>query len=226
MADHLAGKVHHGRTALVAGASGLVGTALLAALLADPRYTAVLSIGRRTLDLAHPKLKQQVVDFRAISELAPVDDAFIALGTTIKVAGSQSAMRALDVDAVVAVAQAAKAAGAKRLGVVSSMGANAKSPVFYTRIKGEMEAAVQSLNFVQTVIAQPGQLSGPREALGQPHRASERAALAVMHWLKPLIPANYRPIPSTRVASALIAAMALDSPGIYRLLSGDMQRTN
>lgn len=222
----MSGTTRDGRTALIAGASGLVGTEILTKLLADARYNAVLSIGRRTLDLSHPKLKQLVVDFLAIPELPAVDDVFIALGTTLKVAGSQAAMRALDVDAVVAVASAAKASGAKRLGVVSSMGANAKSPVFYTRIKGEMEAALQNLHFTQTVIAQPGQLSGPRQALGQPDRAAERAALAVMHWLRPLIPANYRPIPSTHVASALIAAMALNTPGVYRLLSGDMQRTN
>lgn len=212
------------RTALIAGASGLVGSALIAALLADPRYGAVLSIGRRSLSIEHPKLKQLIVDFKAISSLPPVDDVFIALGTTLKVAGSQAAMRAVDVDAVVAAASAGKTAGAQRLGVVSSMGANAKSRMFYTRIKGEMEDALVHLNFVQTVIAQPGQLSGPRETLGQPDRAAERMALTAMHWLRPLIPANYQPIPAKDVAVALLTAVALGSPGVTRLLSGQMQR--
>jgi uncharacterized protein YbjT (DUF2867 family) len=152
-----------------------------------------------------------------------VDDVFIALGTTLKVAGSQAAMRALDVDAVVAVARAAQIAGAQRLGVVSSMGANAKSAVFYTRIKGEMEEALLQLGFAQTVIAQPSQLTGPREALGQPKRVAERLALRVMGWLKPLVPANYQPIAAQRVATALLEAVAHNTPGVTRLLSGQMQ---
>jgi uncharacterized protein YbjT (DUF2867 family) len=211
------------RTALVAGASGLVGSELLAALLTDARYSAVLCLGRRRLAIEHPKLTQQSVDFQSMPELPAVDDVFIALGTTLKVAGSQAAMRALDVDAVVAVARAAKAAGAQRLGVVSSMGANAKSAVFYTRIKGEMEEALLRLDFAQTVIAQPSQLSGPREALGQPDRAAERLALKVMAWFKPLVPVNYQPIAAKRVARALLAALARDTRGVTRLQSGQMQ---
>lgn len=213
------------RTALVAGASGLVGSELLAALLTDARYSAVLCVGRRRLALAHPKLTQQVVDFQALPVLAPVDDVYIALGTTLKVAGSQAAMRTLDVDAVVALARAARAAGAQRLGVVSSMGANARSSIFYTRIKGEMEEALVHLGFAQTVIAQPGQLSGPREALGQPDRVAERLALKLMAWLKPLVPANYQPIAAKRVALALLGTLARDTPGVTRLQSGQMQGT-
>ena len=211
------------RTALVAGASGLVGSALLADLLADARYRSVLCLGRRRLALEHPKLTQRLVDFQALPSLPPVDDVYIALGTTRKVAGSQAAMRALDVDAVVAVALAARAAGPQRLGVVSSMGANAQSAVFYTRIKGEMEEAVLGLGFAQTVIAQPGPLSGPRQALGQPDRAAERLALGLMRWLKPLVPANYQPIAAQRVAQSLLDALARDTPGVTRLQSGQMQ---
>jgi uncharacterized protein YbjT (DUF2867 family) len=220
----MANTLPNSRTALIAGASGLVGRELIAILLADLRYGAVVSIGRRTLRIEHLKLRQLIVDFKAIPSLPPVDDVFIALGTTLKVAGSQSAMREVDVDAVVAVASAAKAAGARRLGVVSSMGANAKSRMFYTRIKGEMEEALKQLGFVQTVIAQPGQLSGRRETLGQPDRAAERIALTAMRFIRPLIPANYRPIAAKDVAMALVAAMALDKPGVTCLTSGQMQQ--
>jgi uncharacterized protein YbjT (DUF2867 family) len=222
----MANTLPNGRTALIAGASGLVGRELVAALLADPRYGTVLSIGRRTLSIAHPKLKQLVVDFKAIPSLPAVDDVFIALGTTLKVAGSQTAMRAVDVDAVVATASAAKAAGAQSLGVVSSMGANAKSGMFYVRIKGEMEEALVQLGFHQTVIAQPSQLSGPRETLGQPDRAAERIALAAMRFVRPLIPANYQPIAAKDVAAALIAAIALAKPGVTRLASDQMQQAH
>jgi uncharacterized protein YbjT (DUF2867 family) len=203
----------------------LVGTELLSALLEDSRYTAVLSIGRRMLAINHPKLQQMAVDFAAIPELSHIDEVFIALGTTRKVAGSEAAMRSVDVDAVVAVATAARKAGARRLGVVSSMGANAKSAMFYPRIKGEMEAAVIQLGFDQTVIARPSQLSGPRESLGQPKRVGELFALEVMGWISPLIPANYQVISSNSVAFSLLAAVAIDKPGVRYLLSGDMQRS-
>ncbi len=214
-----------GRTALIAGASGLVGSELLAALLNDVRYSAVTSIGRRLLAVDHPKLQQRVVDFTAIPDLGPADDVFIALGTTRKVAGSDAAMRAVDVDAVVAVAAAAGKSGAQRIGVVSSMGANAQSPMFYPRIKAEMEAAIIQLGFRQTVIARPSQLSGPRELLGQPHRAGERIALALMGWLRPLIPAKYRVISSGSVAWSLLDAVARDEPGVRYLSSAQMQRS-
>jgi uncharacterized protein YbjT (DUF2867 family) len=105
------------------------------------------------------------------------------------------------------------------------MGANAKSAMFYTRIKGEMESAVIQLEFDQTVIARSSQLSGPRESLGQPKRVGELFALEVMGWIRPLIPANYQVIPSKRVALSLLAAVSLDKPGVSYLLSGDMQRS-
>jgi uncharacterized protein YbjT (DUF2867 family) len=213
-----------GRTALIAGATGLVGSELLSALLDDARYSTVLTIGRRLLEASHPKLQQLVVDFAAIPDLAAIDDVFIALGTTRKVAGSEAAMRAVDVDAVVASATRAQKAGARRLGVVSSMGANSQSAMFYPRIKGEMEAAVIELGFEQTVIARPSQLCGTRELLGQPKRVGELLAIGVMGWLGPLIPASYRVIPARSVALSLMEAVALDKPGLSYLQSADMQR--
>jgi uncharacterized protein YbjT (DUF2867 family) len=117
----------HGRVVLVAGATGLVGREILAALLADKTYSAVHCVGRRALAQQHPKLTCHVVDFAALPTLPPVDDCFIALGTTIKVAGSQDAFRALDLKAVEALALAVRASGATKLGVVSAMGANSQS---------------------------------------------------------------------------------------------------
>src|SRR5688572_14899351 len=134
-----AGAAVAARVVVVAGASGLVGREILQGLLADDSVAAVHSLGRRELPLTHPKLTQHRGDFKALPALPRVDEAFIALGTTIKVAGSQQAFRAVDFDAVVAVAKAAKAAGARRLGVVSAMGANPRSTIFYNRVKGEME---------------------------------------------------------------------------------------
>src|SRR5438105_12473564 len=94
------------RTVLIAGASGLIGRQLLTGLLADDTVASVHSLGRRELPLSHPKLTQHQVDFKALPALPRVDEVLIALGTTIKVAGSQEAFRAVDHDAVIAVAKA------------------------------------------------------------------------------------------------------------------------
>ena len=211
------------RTVLVAGASGLVGREILQGLLADASTAAVHTVGRRELRLEHPKLTQHIVDLKALPALPRVDEAFIALGTTIKVAGSQAAFRAVDFDAVVAVAKAAKAAGATRLGVVSAMGADARSSVFYNRVKGDTEAALSALGFETLVIARPSFLAGDREALGQPLRSGEALALNVSRWLAPLIPDNYRSIDARRVARALLNAVSA-TQGRRVLLSGEMQR--
>ena len=208
---------------MVAGATGLVGREILAALLADKSVKAVHSVGRRKIDLQHPKLVQHTVDFANLKNVPTVDDVFIALGTTIKVAGSQAAFRAVDFDAVVTLAGAARAQGATRLGVVSAMGASAKSPIFYNQVKGEMEAALLTLNYVSVNIAQPSMLAGDRAALDQPLRSGEGLALCVTRWLKPLIPANYQPVQAADVAAGLLRAVRLGKPGAHRILSGALQ---
>ena len=190
--------------------------------MADESVAAVHSLGRRELPLSHPKLTQYRVDFKALPALPRAGEAFIALGTTIKVAGSRQAFRAVDFDAVVAVAKAAKAAGARRLGVVSAMGASARSPVFYNRVKGEMEEALSALGFDTLVIARPSFLAGDREALGQPLRSGEKLALRVSKLLAPLIPANYASVDASLVADALLA-MVPRSSGRRVLLSGELQ---
>jgi uncharacterized protein YbjT (DUF2867 family) len=212
-----------GRVVLLAGASGLVGREILRGLLADPGVRTVHVVGRRALPLNDPRLVQHVVDFAALPALPPVDEAYIALGTTIKVAGSQQAFRAVDLDAVVAVARAARAAGATRLGVVSAMGADARSSVFYSRTKGEAEAALRALGFATLVIARPSMLAGDRDALGQPVRPGEGWALKLSAWLGPLIPANYRSIDVRRVAGGLLRAVPT-TRGETVLLSGQLQR--
>ena len=214
------------RVALVAGATGLVGQAVLAALLADKQYIQVHTVGRRTLSLVHPKLTQHVVDLSSLAafpDLPHMDDCFIALGTTIKVAGSQAAFKAVDFEAVLAVARAGLAKGATKLGVVSAMGADSASSIFYNRVKGEMENAVAALGYQTVVIARPAMLAGDREALSQPVRSGERLGLVVTKLLRPLIPANYQSIAASDVASALIAAVKRKKSGTERLLSGSMQ---
>jgi uncharacterized protein YbjT (DUF2867 family) len=212
------------RTVLLAGASGLVGRQILTGLLADDSVAAVHSLGRRELQLSHPKLTHHRVDFsKALPALPSVGEAFVALGTTIKVAGSQEAFRAVDYDAVVAVAKAAKAAGATRLGVVSAMGASKRSSIFYNRVKGEMEEALAALGFDTLVIARPSFLVGDREALGQPLRGGEKLALNVSRIFSPLVPDNLKSIDASAVAHALLEAVPRRS-GRHVLLSGQMRR--
>jgi uncharacterized protein YbjT (DUF2867 family) len=189
----------------LAGATGLVGRALLEGLLADGSVAAVHALGRRQPSTAHPKLTAHVVDFAALPPLPPLDEVYLALGTTIKAAGSRAAFRAVDFDANLAAARAAHAAGARRAGLVSAMGADARSRVFYSRVKGELEEALARLPFDGLVIARPSLLAGDREALGQSGRPLERAGLAVSRLLGPLVPANYRPVAAGDVARALLA---------------------
>jgi uncharacterized protein YbjT (DUF2867 family) len=222
---HSAGSATGGAplAALLAGATGLVGREILAGLLADHSVAAVHTLGRRELELRHPKLTQHLVDFKALPELPRLDEAFIALGTTIKAAGSREAFRAVDFDAVVAVARAAKAAGAKRLGLVSAIGADPDSRVFYNRVKGEVEQALSALGFEALVIARPSFLVGDREALGQPARRAEAVALKLSRLLAPLIPDQYRSIDARRVARALRETVRT-AEGRRVLMSAEMQR--
>ena len=213
---------------MLAGATGLVGRAVLAALLTDKRYAAVHCVGRRPLTLKHPKLFSHVVDFATLSALPGihhVDDVFIVLGTTLKVAGSQVAFRALDFEAVVALARVSKALGATKLGVASAMGANPASKVFYNRVKGEMEQGLARLNYPVLIIARPSLLTGDRKALAQAARPAEKLGLLTMTLFKPLIPVNYRPVAATQVAHALLSAVHDTERDTRVLLSGEMQAT-
>ncbi|MBC7471022.1 MAG: NAD(P)H-binding protein [Ramlibacter sp.] len=196
-----------GRTALVAGASGLVGRAILQGLLADKTVTAVHTLGRRLLPLPDPKLTQHVVDFAALPALPAVDEVYLALGTTIKVAGSQDAFREVDYDANLAVARAMRAQGASRLGLVSAMGADPQSRIFYNRVKGDLEQALAQLRYPTLVVARPSFLVGDRGALGQPSRGGEKLALVLSRALAWLIPDNYQAIEAGQVARALLQAV-------------------
>ncbi len=214
---------------MLAGATGLIGRALLRQLLADKHYRRVhVLLRRKAPDIkANPKLKIHQVDFTRLPQsFPPAEDVFIALGTTIKVAGSQAAFRQVDFDFVVNTARAAKAAGATRLAVVSAAGADAKSRVFYNRVKGEMQAAIGELGYESIVIAQPSLLLGDRAALGQAVRGGEALAVRLLGPLAWMVPKAVRPIEAGAVASALLAAILAAKPGVLVLKSGEMQARN
>jgi uncharacterized protein YbjT (DUF2867 family) len=223
------------RTALLAGATGLVGRELLQLLLNDARYSAVHCVGRRAPAAAHPKLVVHTVanlaDPAQLAALPAADDIYITLGTTIKVAGSQAAFKAIDYDAVVALAQQNIAQAASkniasdmRLGVVSAMGADPKSSVFYNRAKGEMEAAIRQLGYASVNIARPSMLAGDRAALAQVARPGEQIGLKLMTALSFLIPANYKAIEAADVAAALHRMVTQGSSGVHIALSGQLHQ--
>jgi uncharacterized protein YbjT (DUF2867 family) len=215
------------RTALLAGATGLIGRELLALLQRSPRYGQLHVLVRRPPGdaSAEPNTQVHVVDFAKLPAALPhVDDVYIALGTTIKVAGSEAAFRQVDFDFVVNTAQAAKAAGARRLAVVSALGADSGSRVFYNRVKGDMQAALVQFGFDTLCIAQPSLLVGDRAALGQPVRAGEVWATRLLGPVMRLVPAGVRPIRSDAVATAMLAAVLAGRPGVQVLTSAAMQR--
>ena len=215
---------------LVAGATGLVGRAVLQRLAGDARLGPVTALVRQAGQASGlpTGVQASVVDFNTLGQagqpgLPPTDWALCCLGTTIKVAGSQAAFRAVDFDAVLAFARAAKVAGANRLGVVSALGADARSAVFYNRVKGEMEQALRSLGLPHLVIARPSLLLGERSALGQAPRLVETLAQAWMPAIGWLIPRPLRPISADAVATALVAALADNTPGVQLLESSALQ---
>jgi uncharacterized protein YbjT (DUF2867 family) len=193
-------------TALIAGASGLVGRHLLRLLLDAPEYDRVIALGRAPPDVAHPKLVALTADFTALDGLAAelaCDDAFCCLGSTIKRAGSREAFRAVDHGAVLAFAWAARRGGAQRFFLVSALGASSASRVFYQRVKGETEEALFVLGFRTLAIFRPSLLLGRRAEF----RAGERLS-AVLLWLaEPLLLGRlrqYRAISAEVVARAML----------------------
>lgn len=202
-------------TAWLAGGSGLVGGALLRSLSVDDAFAHVVSVGRRVLPLADPKFSQAVVDFAApgaFQALPAPDVAFSCLGTTIRKAGSQDAFRAVDYAAVLSFARAAHAAGARTFVHVSALGANPRSRIFYSRVKGEIEAAVAGVGFASVYALRPSILDGAR----QESRSLEQAALVLLRALGPLL-GKYRPTPAERVAAAMTAAARTPTPGVHVL---------
>jgi len=196
------------RSALLVGATGLVGSFLLERLLASARYARVVIWARRDLGKAHPKLSVEIVDFERLAQRrVEAEDVYCCLGTTIGKAGSEKAFRHVDFDYPVALAGTAARSGAKRFLVVSALGANTRSRVFYSRVKGEMEEAVRAAAVPKTYVFRPSLLSGPRAEV----RWGERIGFAIGALLGPLL-GKFRPIHADQVAAAMLRAAELDLP--------------
>ena len=213
------------RFAVVAGATGLVGGELLALLIAAPEYSRVIALARRPLTQSHEKLQQRAADFArleaVLGDLAraavPVD-VFCCLGTTISAAGSQAQFRRVDHNYVVALGRWCHAAGARRMIVISALGADTRSRAFYNRVKGEMERDLSALGLKSLVILRPSLLVGERAET----RVGERFALLATRPLRRLIPARWRPVSARDVAAAMLQAARADNPALV-IESAQMQ---
>lgn len=194
------------RIAVVAGATGLVGEALLRQLVARPEYAEVRVLGRRPPAGKARPVRFIQTDFSGLQALAAelaADDVYCCLGTTLRKAGSRAAFERVDYHMVVDLARAAQKAGARRFVVVSAVGASLKSPAFYSRVKARMEQAVAELPFEAVHIVRPSLLLGPRAEF----RPAERATTLVAPLLAPLMIGplrKYRPIHADDVARAMV----------------------
>lgn len=204
------------KSALLLGASGLVGGHCLQLLLEDEAYAKVVVWVRKPLALPHPKLEQAVVDFARLesyAEQAKASDVFCCLGTTIKKAGSQAAFRLVDFTYPVEAAKIAAANGAEQFLIVSSLGANPESAVFYLRVKGEVEAALTPLPFRAVHIFRPSLLLGERQEVRPGEKFAEKAAsFFPFIFSGPL--RKYRPIHARVVASAMVTIAKQNLAGV------------
>lgn len=204
----------------VAGATGLVGSALVEQLLAERAVRRVTTLVRRPSDRGDPRLRERLVEFERLeAELAgqSATHVFCCLGTTIAKAGSASAFRRVDHDYALALGRAAKAAGARQFLLVTAMGANPSSRVFYNRVKGEVELDVSALGLPRVEVFRPSLLLGERAE----HRPGERLAIALGAPLRKLLLGplrKYRPVDAADVARAMIrVALGAEADAAARL---------
>jgi len=214
-------------TALIAGASGLVGSQCLARLLAEPGYERVVALVRRLLPHTDPKLDQRVIEFDRLGaagvEFPSATDVFCCLGTTMRQAGSQVAFRQVDFTYVVGLAAQSLDHGARQFLLVSSLGANPRSSFFYNRVKGETEAAIAALPFEARQIFRPSILLGERAE----HRPGERAGIVALKGAAFLLVGplrKYRPIAAATVAEAMVRVARRAPRGVNIFESHDIER--
>jgi uncharacterized protein YbjT (DUF2867 family) len=204
------------KIALIAGASGLVGSYCLDYLVQSDRYEKVICVTRRAIANSSPKLQQVIADTNNLAEKLnhiKADDVYCCIGTTIKKAGSQEAFKLVDFTYVKILAEQTKINGATSFAVVSSIGADAKSLNFYLRTKGEMENAIIACNFSKTVILRPSMLLGPRKEF----RLGEEVGKLFMKIFSFLFVGKlkrYKAIEAAQLAKALIYYTQKDFAGV------------
>jgi len=211
------------KTALVAGSTGLIGSQLLALLLEDPAYTSVKALSRKPLGMDHPKLQNIVLDLSKLNEhfdQLKADDVFCCLGTTIKQAGSKEAFRKVDYEYPVELAKISKNQGATQYLIVTALGADKNSGVFYNQVKGEVEETIEQIGFQSYHIFRPSLLLGPRTEA----RSGEDAAKIFFKIFGFLVPLKYKAIESIKVARSMIHFAKQNSKGKFIHESKELQQ--
>ncbi len=206
-------------TALLAGASGLVGGECLQLLSQSAQYAKVCILTRRDLGaaVAHPKVEQVIVDFAhldASADFLRVDHVFCTLGTTIKKAGSQERFRQVDFGYPEAIARHTRGAGARHFSLVSSLGADPHSRFFYSRVKGELERTLQHMGWPSLAILRPSVIAGRRRESRPLERLAE-------HALR-IAPPSVRPVHARVIAAAMVAIALQEPPGLTIVTSKDI----
>ena len=211
------------RTALVIGASGLIGSILTRLLLDSEAYGGVTILVRRPIDLTHPKLNQEVINFdQPDAGKVKGDDVFCCLGTTIKVAGSKEAFYKVDATYPYELARLARANGASQFLLVTSMGADPKAFIFYNRVKEEVEEKIATLNYDSYSIFRPSLLLGDRKE----DRPGEKMAQSFSGILSALMVGplkKYKPVEARKVAAAMLKVALRRLKGQYVLESDQLQ---
>ena len=215
-----------GKTAILIGATGLVGSACLARLLESPVYTRVIAVSRRPVPLQHPKLVRVETAFDNLADALSgmsADDAFCCLGTTIRQAGTKAEFHKVDYGYALAFADAARRQGATHFLLVSALGANAHSPVFYNRVKGLLEKEVEALGYPRLSIFRPSLLLGSRSDTRPGEALGIRLSILVSPFLRgPFSPIH--PVAGSDLATALVACASAEKPlGVHRYYFDDIQ---
>jgi uncharacterized protein YbjT (DUF2867 family) len=210
------------RTALVAGSTGLIGNQLLNLLLSDSNYDKVVALSRKPLTLSHSKLENFLIATDEWTKLQSLkaDDVFCCLGTTMKQAKSKAAFRKVDFDYPVELAKAFQQNGASIFLLVSALGADKTSRIFYNQVKGEVEEAVIALNYQATHIFRPSLLLGERKE----QRSGEDAAKVFYKIFGWLIPQKYQGIEAIKVARAMITEAKSGKQGLHVYESAALQK--
>ena len=205
------------KKAIVIGGTGMVGLQLVKQLIEDEKYDEIISLVRRSSGINNPKLQEKIINFdepESWSDLVTGDVLFSTLGTTIAQAKTKDAQFKVDYTYQFIVAETAAKNGVETYVLISSAGANSKSRVFYTNMKGKLEDAVRALSFKQITIIRPGQLAGNRAE----KRKSEKIALSIMYFINKLgLLKRYKPIQAYQVAQAMINAAENKKSGTYSL---------
>lgn len=213
------------KTALIAGSTGLIGKHLLQLLLESDQYNLVKAITRKPLDFQHPKLENIVVDFDKMTEQYShfkTEDVFCCLGTTMKQARSKDAFKKVDYDYPVEIAKVCKSQGAKQYSLVSALGADKDSSIYYNKIKGEVEEAISAVGYDRYHIFRPSLLLGDRTE----KRSGEDAAKIVYKIFGFLIPSKYKGIEGAKVAKSMLQFASAIENGKFIHESNELQLVN